>query len=92
MDLLEQGFQFEGLQVTPLTGEVSGPGGLRRLDPKIMDVLVLMARHAGQVVSREDLHTRSGGAPSSPMTPSRDISTSSAATSVRLAATSDTGT
>jgi len=49
------GFQFEELRIDPLTGEVAGPGGREKLDPKVMGVLALMARHAGQVVSREQL-------------------------------------
>ena len=52
---LEQGFQLGELRVDPLEGEVSGPGGREKLDPKVMDVLVLLAQHAGQVVLREDL-------------------------------------
>jgi len=52
---LEQGFQLDGLQIEPQTGEVSGPGGREKLDRKVMDVLVLMAQHAGHVVSREEL-------------------------------------
>ena len=61
MDALTQGFQLEGLQVAPLTGKISGPGGIARLDPKVMDVLVLMASHARQVVLREELVTRLWG-------------------------------
>ena len=57
MDALEQGFQLDELRVDPLAGEVSGPGGRARLDRKVMDVLVFMARHAGHVVTREELHT-----------------------------------
>ena len=57
MDALEQGFQLDELRVDPQAGEVSGPGGRARLDRKVMDVLVFMARHAGHVVTREELHT-----------------------------------
>lgn len=52
---LEPGFQLGSLRVNPSAGEVTGPGGCEKLDPKVMDVLVLLARHAGQVVLREDL-------------------------------------
>jgi len=55
MDALEQGFRLEELRVDPQSGEVSGPGGSEKLDRKVMDVLVLMARHAGHVVTREEL-------------------------------------
>ncbi len=49
------GFQLNALRIDPLTGEVAGPGGREKLDPKVMGVLVLMAQHAGQVVSRQQL-------------------------------------
>ena len=39
----------------PHSGVVSGPGGRETLDPKVMDVLVFMTRHAGEVVSRDEL-------------------------------------
>lgn len=55
---LEQGFLLETLRVDPQEGVVAGPGGSEKLDPKVMDVLVLMARHAGHVVPREELLTR----------------------------------
>jgi TolB-like protein/DNA-binding winged helix-turn-helix (wHTH) protein len=58
MNALEKGFALEALQVEPLTGLVTGPGGRERLDPKVMDVLVQMAGHAGQVVLREELLAR----------------------------------
>ena len=53
--LLEQGFRLSDLQIDPLADEVTGPAGCERLDPKVMDVLVLLAQHAGHVVLREDL-------------------------------------
>jgi TolB-like protein/DNA-binding winged helix-turn-helix (wHTH) protein/Flp pilus assembly protein TadD len=58
MGALTHGFELEGLQVSPLTGEVSGPGGIAQLDPKVMAVLVLMAEHPGEVMLREDLVSR----------------------------------
>ena len=61
MGALTHGFELEGLQVSPLTGEVSGPGGIAQLDPKVMTVLVLMAEHAGEVMLREDLVSRLWG-------------------------------
>ena len=36
-------------------GAVTGPGGTLRLEPKVMDVLLLLARQGGRVVSRADL-------------------------------------
>jgi len=55
---IEQGFQLGGLSIDPRAGEVTGPGGREKLDPKVMDVLVMLAQHAGQVVLREDLLAR----------------------------------
>ena len=51
----DKGFQLGELRIDPAAGGVSGPGGREQLDPKVMDVLVLLAQHAGQVVLREDL-------------------------------------
>ena len=52
---LNHGFRFEGLRIEPQTGEVAGPGGREKLDPKVMEVLVYMAQRAGEVVPREDI-------------------------------------
>jgi len=58
MNDLEQGFALEALRVEPLSGLVAGPGGQEKLEPEVMDVLVLMADYAGQVVRRNDLLNR----------------------------------
>ncbi len=55
---LEQGFQLGELRIDPYAGEVAGPGGREKLDPKVMDVLVMLARSAGHVVLRDDLLAR----------------------------------
>jgi TolB-like protein/DNA-binding winged helix-turn-helix (wHTH) protein/thioredoxin-like negative regulator of GroEL len=52
---LARGFRLEELEVDPAAGEVSGPGGREKLDPKVMKALVLMAQHAGRVVPRDEL-------------------------------------
>lgn len=52
---LEEGFQLGTLMIDPRSGEAGGPGGREKLDPKVMDVLVMLAHRAGQVVPREDL-------------------------------------
>ena len=45
-------------QVEPSLNSVTGPAGPIRLEPKVMQVLVLLAAHAGQVVAKERLiHT-----------------------------------
>ncbi len=43
------------LSIDPRAGTVSGPGGDVRLEPKVMDVLIVLARYSGHVVSRSDL-------------------------------------
>lgn len=43
------------LVLDPQQGTVSGPGGSVRLEPKVMQVLVMLARYAGHVVSRAHL-------------------------------------
>lgn len=58
MSPIAHGFTLDALRVEPAAGLVAGPGGNERLDPKVMDVLVQMAEHAGQVVLREDLLAR----------------------------------
>ncbi len=55
---LERAFRIEGLTIDPRAGEATGPGGREKLDPKVMDVLLMLARNAGQVVLREDLLAR----------------------------------
>jgi DNA-binding winged helix-turn-helix (wHTH) protein/Tol biopolymer transport system component len=45
-------------QIEPSLNSVIGPAGTIRLEPKVMQVLVLLAAHAGQVVAKERLlHT-----------------------------------
>jgi TolB-like protein/DNA-binding winged helix-turn-helix (wHTH) protein len=52
------GFRIGALQVNPQEGEVTGPGGAQRLDPKVMGVLVMLAERAGHVIPREELMGR----------------------------------
>ncbi len=52
---LKNGFQLGPWQVLPLHGEIQGALGSTHLEPKVMEVLVVLARHAGQVVERETL-------------------------------------
>ena len=42
-------------QVEPSLNSVTGPAGTIRVEPKVMQVLVLLAAHAGQVVAKERL-------------------------------------
>lgn len=41
--------------VDPREGTVAGPGGTVRLEPKVMEVLAVLSRHPGRVVSRVEL-------------------------------------
>lgn len=55
---LDRPFLLDGWRVEPLAGNVvprDGDGGGERLEPKVMAVLVELARHRGRVVSKERL-------------------------------------
>ena len=49
------GFQLGGFRIDPASGQVHGPDGTSRLEPKVMAVLAYLHDHAGEVVSREEL-------------------------------------
>ena len=51
-------FRLDRLEIHPDTGLVSGPGGREKLNPKVMDVLVLMTHHPRKVVTRDELLER----------------------------------
>jgi DNA-binding winged helix-turn-helix (wHTH) protein/tetratricopeptide (TPR) repeat protein len=53
---LLQGFFIGDRHVQPALNLISGPGGSARLEPKVMEVLVCLAGHAGDVVSRASLY------------------------------------
>jgi hypothetical protein len=57
---LEQGFQIGELLIDPQDGQVSGRSGLQKLDPKVMDVLVMLAPtiSADQPVPRSLMKSR----------------------------------
>jgi len=48
-------FRLGEVEVLPASGQVNGPGGTRKLDPKVMEVLLRLAAAEGEVVSRETL-------------------------------------
>jgi TolB-like protein len=52
---LEAGFSLDSIEVRPLEGMVAGPAGNARVEPKAMAVLMELARHAGEVCSREQV-------------------------------------
>lgn len=51
-----QGFCIGDRLVQPALNLISGPGGNTRVEPKVMEVLVSLADHAGDVVSRASLY------------------------------------
>ena len=53
---MQNGFHVgDSHQVEPSLNRITGPAGSIRLEPKVMQVLVLLAAHAGQVVTKERL-------------------------------------
>jgi len=50
-------FRLGEVSVYTASGKVSGPGGTRHLDPKVVDVLRRLVAAQGEVVSRESLMT-----------------------------------
>jgi len=52
---VETGFRLGELRVDPVSGYIDGPGGREEVGPRVMEVLVALARHPGELVSREHL-------------------------------------
>lgn len=53
---LHQGFRLGAFEVEPLRGAIVGPDGENHhLEPKVMDVFVCLAGHAGELVTRDAL-------------------------------------
>ncbi|NKC02237.1 MAG: hypothetical protein GKR90_27575 [Pseudomonadales bacterium] len=52
---LSRGFILDGWEVLPLAGSLRKDSHQRHLEPKVMDVLVCLARHQGEVVTRDVL-------------------------------------
>ncbi|GAB3383918.1 winged helix-turn-helix domain-containing protein [Lysobacter fragariae] len=50
-----QSHRLGDFEVDPAAGEVSGPAGREQLDPKVMQVLLVLAQQAGHVVTRQEL-------------------------------------
>ena len=48
-------FRLGPVNVDPEIGKISGPGGEQKLDPKVMAVLLRLAREPGQVIRRDSL-------------------------------------
>jgi DNA-binding NarL/FixJ family response regulator/DNA-binding winged helix-turn-helix (wHTH) protein len=52
---LKRGFRIGEFQVDPLSGRVRGPTGVHHVQPKVVDVLLCLAEHAGELVERDIL-------------------------------------
>lgn len=52
---ISEGFRLGATDVYPARGEIATGDETRRLEPRVMDVLVLLARRQGEVVSRDAL-------------------------------------
>ena len=52
---LSRGFTLDGWEILPLAGSLKKGERQVHLEPKIMDVLLCLARHQGEVVSRDML-------------------------------------
>ena len=50
-----RGFRIGVYDVEPLAGRITGPNGSQHVQPKVMDVLVFLAQHAGELVERDTL-------------------------------------
>ena len=55
---LERGFRLEDWEVHPQQNLLVGPAGESHLTPRCMDILVLLAERAGEVVDRDELSER----------------------------------
>ncbi|MEX2126215.1 MAG: winged helix-turn-helix domain-containing protein [Woeseia sp.] len=56
--VLETGFRLGPWDVRPRLGTLDGPGGSLHLEPKVMGVLLCLAEHAGDVVTRDQFVER----------------------------------
>ncbi len=54
-DSLRQGFRIGDWRVNPSLGHMSGPGGTLHIEPKVMDVLVCLARNPARVTERSEI-------------------------------------
>jgi DNA-binding winged helix-turn-helix (wHTH) protein len=52
---LAHGFRISECMIAPMLDRIGRPEGERHVEPHAMDVLVELARHAGDTVSREEL-------------------------------------
>jgi len=58
---LLKGFRVGAYAIEPLTGTIQGPEGERRVQPKVVEVLLCLAEAQGELVERDELHERIWG-------------------------------
>ena len=55
---LKHGFRLGPWEVHPLTGEIKGAAATLRIEPKVMEVLLVLAQRSGEVVERYEILRR----------------------------------
>jgi DNA-binding NarL/FixJ family response regulator/DNA-binding winged helix-turn-helix (wHTH) protein len=71
---LKNGFRIGAFTIHPLTGQIVGPNGIKHVQPKVMDVLLCLVEHGGQLVERDTIVERAWGRPTSEEALTRCIS------------------
>ncbi|HET8698313.1 MAG TPA: response regulator [Gammaproteobacteria bacterium] len=71
---LKRGFKIGEFRVEPLSGRVTGPSGAHHVQPKVIDVLLCLAAHAGELVERDAIVAQVWGRASSEEVLTRCIS------------------
>ncbi|HET6969650.1 MAG TPA: winged helix-turn-helix domain-containing protein, partial [Phenylobacterium sp.] len=51
----EPDLRLGGLEISPSGCRLRGPNGEQHIEPRVMEVLVVLARHPGQTVTRDQL-------------------------------------
>lgn len=71
---LKAGFRIGAFRIQPLTGQIAGPNGVKHVQPKVMDVLLCLVEHGGNLVERDTIVERAWGRPTSEEALTRCIS------------------
>lgn len=58
---LQRGFRVGEYEVNPLEGQITGPNGSQHIQPKVMEILLCLAEHPGDLVERNILIERGWG-------------------------------
>ncbi|MDA0705439.1 MAG: hypothetical protein O2907_08465 [Proteobacteria bacterium] len=79
---ISKGFRIGDWEVYPARGELRCGEQVEKPEPKVMAVLLSLAMRDGDVVTKDELGTRSGAAAQRPTTPSFAVFFNCAATSM----------